>query len=32
VRATVHYSDGVTSTDWYLPGTVPAGGVIVGYS
>ncbi len=32
VRATVHYPDGVTSTDWYLPGTVPAGGVIVGYS
>ncbi len=32
VRATVHYADGVTSTDWYLPGTVPAGGVIVGYS
>jgi membrane peptidoglycan carboxypeptidase len=32
VRATVHYPDGVTSTDWYLPGTVPAGGVIVGHS
>jgi len=32
VRATVHYSDGVTSTDWYLPGTVPAGGKIVGHS
>jgi penicillin-binding protein 1A len=32
VRATVHYPDGVTSTDWYLPGTIPAGGVIVGYS
>ncbi len=32
VRATVHYPDGVTSTDWYLPGTVPAGGRIVGYS
>ncbi len=32
VRATVHYSDGVTSTDWYLPGTVPRGGVIVGHS
>ncbi len=32
VRATVHYADGVTSTDWYLPGTVPRGGVIVGES
>jgi membrane peptidoglycan carboxypeptidase len=32
VRATVRYPDGVTSTDWYLPGTVPAGGVIVGHS
>lgn len=32
VRATVHYPDGVTSTDWYLPGTVPKGGVILGYS
>jgi penicillin-binding protein 1A len=32
VRATVHYADGVTSTDWYLPGTVPPGGVIVGVS
>ncbi len=32
VRARVHYPDGVTSTDCYLPGTVPQGGVIVGYS
>ena len=32
VRATVHYSDGVTSTDWYLPGTVPKGGTILGNS
>jgi penicillin-binding protein 1A len=32
MRATVRYPDGVTSTDWYLPGTVPAGGVIVGHS
>jgi membrane peptidoglycan carboxypeptidase len=32
VRARVHYPDGVTSTDWYLPGTVPSGGVIVGHS
>ncbi|HLV98886.1 MAG TPA: transglycosylase domain-containing protein [Ktedonobacterales bacterium] len=30
--ATVHYPDGVTSTDWYLPGTVPAGGIILGQS
>jgi membrane peptidoglycan carboxypeptidase len=26
VRATVTYPDGVTSTDWFLPGTVPNGG------
>ena len=26
VRATVTYPDGVTSTDWFLPGTVPGGG------
>ena len=32
VRATVHYADGVTSTDWYLPGTVPAGGKIISHS
>ncbi len=32
VHATVHYSDGVTSTDWYMPATVPNGGVILGYS
>ncbi len=32
VRATVRYADGVTSTDWYLPGTVPPGGKIVGHS
>ncbi|HEY7348575.1 MAG TPA: transglycosylase domain-containing protein [Ktedonobacterales bacterium] len=32
VRARVHYADGVTSTDWYLPGTVPKGGVILGKS
>jgi len=32
VRARVHYADGVTSTDWYLPGTVPKGGVILGQS
>ncbi len=30
--ATVHYPDGVTSTDWYLPGTVPPGGIILGHS
>jgi membrane peptidoglycan carboxypeptidase len=30
--ATVHYPDGVTSTDWYLPGTVPPGGNILGHS
>ncbi len=32
VYARVHYPDGVTSTDWYLPGTVPKGGVILGNS
>lgn len=32
VRATVTYPDGVTSTDWYLPGTVPPTGIIVGQS
>jgi 1A family penicillin-binding protein len=32
IRATVHYPDGVTSTDWYLPGTVPPNGIILGES
>jgi membrane peptidoglycan carboxypeptidase len=32
IRATVHYPGSVTSTDWYLPGTVPAGAVILGQS
>jgi penicillin-binding protein 1A len=32
IRASVRYPDGVASTDWYLPGTVPAGGKIVGHS
>jgi membrane peptidoglycan carboxypeptidase len=32
IQATVSYPDGVTSTDWYLPGTVPSDGVIVGQS
>jgi penicillin-binding protein 1A len=32
IRATVHYPDGVTSTDWYLPGTVPPNGIILGVS
>ncbi len=32
ILATVHYPDGVTSTDWYLPGTVPDGGIILGQS
>ncbi len=32
IHATVKYSDGVTSTDWYLPGTVPPDGSILGES
>ncbi|HEY7346724.1 MAG TPA: transglycosylase domain-containing protein [Ktedonobacterales bacterium] len=32
IRATVAYPDGVTSTDWYLPGTVPANAIIRGKS
>jgi membrane peptidoglycan carboxypeptidase len=32
IRATVHYPDGITSTDWYLPGTVPPGAFILGQS
>ncbi len=32
IQATVHYPGGVTSTDWYLPGTVPAGAAILGQS
>ncbi len=32
IRATVHYPNGITSTDWYLPGTVPANGIILGES
>ncbi|HEY7122886.1 MAG TPA: PBP1A family penicillin-binding protein [Ktedonobacterales bacterium] len=32
IHATVSYPDGVTSTDWYLPGTVPPNGIIVGES
>lgn len=32
IRATVTYPDGVTSTDWYLPGTMPPNGIIVGQS
>jgi membrane peptidoglycan carboxypeptidase len=32
LHATVTYPDKLTSTDWYLPGTVPANGVILGQS
>ena len=32
IYATVHYPGGVTSTDWYLPGTVPAGAAVLGES
>jgi membrane peptidoglycan carboxypeptidase len=32
IRARVTYPDGLTSTDWYLPGTVPPGSTILGKS
>ena len=32
IGATVHYPGGVTSSDWYLPGTVPSGATILGQS
>jgi membrane carboxypeptidase/penicillin-binding protein PbpC len=32
IGATVHYPDSITTTDWYLPGTVPPGAIILGQS
>jgi membrane peptidoglycan carboxypeptidase len=32
LSAIVTYPNGLTTTDWYLPGTVPAGGIIIGQS
>ncbi len=32
IRATVHYPAGITSTDWYLPGTLPRNATTLGES